>query len=68
MCLQRVDSAISTLSSDFEWPELAPCLKRDFVREKKVLARKLKMKQMGATPCEIEEIDSPGQKRFVTSW
>ncbi|XP_011500434.1 PREDICTED: uncharacterized protein LOC105364245 [Ceratosolen solmsi marchali] len=43
----------------FEWPKIAPCLVRDVVKEKKIQERKLKMKKIGATPCEIEAIQSP---------
>ncbi|XP_008204179.1 uncharacterized protein LOC103315718 [Nasonia vitripennis] len=45
--------------SEFEWPKLWPCSKRDIVREQKILARKKRMKETGALPCEIDEVDSP---------
>lgn len=46
-------------SSEFNWPRLNPCTTRDIVRERKILARKLKMRMLGASPCEVDEIDSP---------
>ncbi|XP_058808704.1 uncharacterized protein LOC131674205 [Phymastichus coffea] len=53
-----IDSS-SVASSEFDWPRLYPCTTRDIVKERKILARRVKMRMLGASPCEVDEIDSP---------
>ncbi|XP_014213227.1 uncharacterized protein LOC106642819 [Copidosoma floridanum] len=53
------DSASESSCSAPEWPKLFPCSRRDVVRERKILARKAKMRKLGALPCKIDAVDSP---------
>ncbi|KAJ8672764.1 hypothetical protein QAD02_004024 [Eretmocerus hayati] len=45
---------------EVEWPKIWPCSKRDAVKERNVILKKLKLEKAGALPCEIDEVDLQG--------
>ncbi|XP_023315140.1 uncharacterized protein LOC106652243 [Trichogramma pretiosum] len=53
-------SANENVKSRMDWPRSWPCIDEDDVRKMKIRLRKMKMKKMLKSPCEVNAIDSPG--------